>query len=179
VSRQPGVHRLGPHNATLLVRTGRSGAAAKAGHDLVMHVTAWEAELELADDAAATSIQLAADGSSLRVQHGHGGMQALGDDDKASIHQSIDEDVLKREDVSFRSTQVTSADGGGRLSVRGDLTIVGRTQPIAFDLTVADDGTLSAIAVVTQTAWGLKPYSILFGALKVADEVEIELDGHL
>jgi polyisoprenoid-binding protein YceI len=179
VSRQPGVHRLGPHNATLLVRTGRSGAAAKAGHDLVMHVTSWEAELELADDAAATSIQLAADGSSLRVQHGHGGMQALGDDDKASIHQSIDEDVLKREDVSFRSTQVTSADGGGRLSVRGDLTIVGRTQPIAFDLTVADDGRLSATALVTQTAWGLKPYSILFGALKVADEVEIELDGHL
>jgi polyisoprenoid-binding protein YceI len=172
-----GVQRLGPHNATLLVRTGRSGAAAKAGHDLVMHVTSWEAELELAEDPAATTMLLAADGTSLRVQHGHGGMNRLGDEDKASIHQSIDEEVLKREDITFRSTRVTGADG--RLDVRGELTIVGRTQPIDFDLHIGADGTLSATAVVTQSAWGLKPYSILFGALKVADDVEIELDGHV
>jgi polyisoprenoid-binding protein YceI len=106
-------------------------------------------------------------------------MQALGEEDKASIHQSIDDDVLRREEVTFRSTRVTPDEAGGRLAVRGDLTIVGSTRPIEFDVAVGDDGALSATAVVTQTAWGLKPYSILFGALKVADDVEIELDGHL
>ena len=36
-------------------------------------------------------------------------MQALGDDDKANIHQTIDDEVLKREDIMFRSTAVESA----------------------------------------------------------------------
>jgi len=30
---------------------------------------------------------------------------------------------------------------------------------------------------VTQSAFGMKPYSALFGALKVADDVEVEIDG--
>jgi len=33
--------------------------------------------------------------------------------------------------------------------------------------------------VVTQSTWGIKPYSALFGALKVKDEVEVGLEGHL
>jgi hypothetical protein len=32
---------------------------------------------------------------------------------------------------------------------------------------------------VTQTRWGMKPYSALFGALKVLDDVEVVLDGRL
>lgn len=174
---QPGVHRLGPDNATLSVRTGRSGAAAKAGHDLVMTVTAWEATLSVAEDPAQTTVELAADATSLRVQKGTGGIQALGDDDKANIHQTIDDEVLKRENVTFRSTIVRDADSG--LSVEGDLTLAGQTKPIVFDLAVGDHGALSATAVVTQTEWAMKPYSALFGALKVADDVEVVLDGHL
>jgi polyisoprenoid-binding protein YceI len=179
VSTHAGTHRLGPDNATLSVRTARTGAAAKAGHNLVIGVTSWEAVLEVGEDPAKTSIELTVDATSLRVQEGHGGAQALGDDDKASIRESIDDDVLKRQDVTFRSTRVESAADGSRLSVQGDLTIVGQTQPIAFDLAIGDDGTLSATAVVTQTAWGMKPYSALFGALKVGDDVEVGLDGHL
>lgn len=98
-----GTHRLGPGDATLVLR-----------------VTSWEASLEVGEGPAQTSIELTADATSLRVQKGTGGMQALG-----------------------------------------------------------DDGTPSATAVVTQTAWGMKPYSALFGALKVADDVEVVLDGHL
>jgi hypothetical protein len=33
--------------------------------------------------------------------------------------------------------------------------------------------------VVKQTAFGMKPYSALFGALKVADEVTIAIDAKL
>lgn len=176
--------RLGPDNATLEVRTKRSGAAAKAGHDLVIHVTSWEASLEIGEDPATTSMELAADATSLRVQSGHGGIQALGEDDKASIHKSIDDDVLKRQDITFRSTRVQSdgdaGDGdGSRLKVQGDLTIVGKTRPIDFELAVGDDGAVSASVVVKQTAWGMKPYSILFGTLKVHEDVEVVLDGHL
>ena len=174
-----GVHRLGPGSATLSVRTGRSGAAAKAGHDLVIRVNSWEASLEIGEDSAQTTMELTADATSLRVQEGTGGMKPLGDDDKANIHRSIDDEVLKRQDITFQSTQTEGAPGGGPISVKGDLTLRGRTQPVEFDLAIGAEGTLSATAVVKQTAWGIKPYSALFGALKVQDEVEVVLDGHL
>ena len=38
MSLPAGTHTLGPENGTLSVRTGRTGAAAKAGHDLLIHV---------------------------------------------------------------------------------------------------------------------------------------------
>ena len=177
MSSHAGKYRLGPEKATLSVRTKRTGAAAKAGHDLLMHVTSWEATLEIGEDPAESRLALDVDATSLRVQEGHGGAQALGDADKASIHESIDEDVLRRPGVTFRSTKVEGA--SGRLSMEGDLTIVGETRPVTFDLAIDDDGTLRADAVVTQSAWGMKPYSILFGALKVADDVEVELEGRL
>ena len=176
---QAGTHRFGPDNATLSVRTGRSGAAAKAGHDLVIHVTSWEAELVVGEDPADSSIELTADPTSLRVVEGTGGMQALGDDDMANIHKTIDDEILRRQDIRFRSTRVQIEPDGSRIRAEGDLTLVGETQPIAFDLAVGDAGALSATAVVTQTAWGMKPYSALFGALKVKDEVEVVLEGHL
>lgn len=172
-----GTHRLGPANATLAVHTKRTGAAAKAGHDLVMHVTAWEATLELGEGPESTSMELDADATSLRVQKGTGGIQTLGDDDKASIHQTIDDEVLKRHDIRFRSTSVQQ--DGQRIRAVGDLTLADKTGPVEFDLEIGDDGALSATAVVSQSEWGMKPYSALFGALKVHNDVEVVLDGRL
>jgi YceI-like protein len=174
VAIQAGSHRLGPDNATLSVHTERAGAAAKAGHDLLLQVTAWEATLSLADGPA---LELVADGSSLRVVEGTGGMQALQEEDIASIRQTIDEEVLGRQEIRFRSAGVRL--DGGTLHVDGELTLAGATHPISFDLVVSDGGELSATAVVKQSAWGVKPYSALFGALKVKDEVRVELRGQL
>ena len=124
-------------------------------------------------------MELAADASSLRVVLGTGGIQALGDDDLANIHQTIDDEVLKRQDIRFRSTSVQAEPDGSRLHAQGQLTLAGETRPCAFDVVVGDDGALSANAVVTQSEWGMKPYSALFGALKVKDEVAVVLEGHL
>ncbi len=156
------------------MRTGRTGAAAKAGHDLLIHVIGWEATLEVGDDP---SIVLEVDPTSLRVRDGTGGMQPLGYEDKASIEQTIDDEVLLRREIAFRSTSVQA--DGGRLSVEGELTLAGETRPIAFDLAVADGGRLSGSVVVTQTNWGMTPYTGLFGALKVADDVEVGIDATL
>ena len=166
-----GTHRLGPDHGNLSVRTGRTGAAAKAGHDLLIDVTSWEAMLEFGEG---TRIELDVDGASLRVREGSGGMQALDDDDKASIQATIDDEVLKRQKITFRSTSVEIA--GDRITVEGDLTLVGESRPIAFDVRLGVDGAFSGSAVVKQTDWGIKPYSTLFGALKVADEVEVVFD---
>ncbi len=176
---EPGTYGFGPDNATLVVRTGRTGAAAKAGHDLVIHVTSWQATLDLGEDRGRTAVELTADPSSLRVREGSGGMQALGDDDKANIQKTIDGDVLKGKAIAFRSSAIESHAGGNRLSVHGDLELFAHSRPLAFELSVGEDGQLSARATVKQTDWGIKPYSALFGALKVADEVEVVLTASL
>ena len=104
---------------------------------------------------------------------GTGGMQALDDGDRANIEQTIDDEVLRRDQITFRSTEVASAGDG--LRVTGDLTLLGHTAPLSLDVAVADDGALTAAAVVRQTDFGMKPYSALFGALKVANEVRVSL----
>ena len=170
---EPGTHRFGPDNATLSVQTRRGGAAAKAGHDLLLHVTAWEGTLTIGEDGAPAAAELTADATSLRVQRGTGGMKALDDADKANIHQTIDDEVLQRRDIAYRSTAV----GGTR--VEGELTLGGQTRPLALELELTGDGAVGARATITQSSWGMKPYSALFGTLKVLDEVEISLRGHL
>jgi polyisoprenoid-binding protein YceI len=170
--------RLGPDDGTLSLRTTRTGAAAKAGHDLLIHVTRWEATIATGDDGAVSGIQLDADGGSLRVREGTGGVQALGDDDKANIQTTIDDEILKRGRVTFRSTEVVPG-AGGELRVRGDLALAGAAQPIEVELHMPDDGTVVATSVVTQSGWGMTPYSILFGTLKVVDEIDVRLEATL
>jgi len=167
-----GTYRFGPDNGTLAVNTGRTGAVAKAGHDLLLHVTGWEGTLEIGSDPAPSRLEVRADGGSLKVQQGTGGMQALDEDDKANIEQTIDDEVLRRDQITFRSTHVAPAGDG--LRVTGDLTLLGHTAPLALDVAV-DDGTITAAGVIRQTDFGMKPYSALFGALKVADEVRVSL----
>jgi len=176
MSIQAGNYKLGPDNATLRVKTGRHGAAAKAGHDLVIEVRSWEATLNVADDASASSLELTADATSLHVVEGVGGMNALGDDDKDDIRKTIDKDVLQKKAIQFTSTGVSEAGGG--LAVTGDLEMGGKSKPVDF-IVSEDGGAIKGSAKVNQSDWGIKPYSALFGALKVNDEVTVEVDGKL
>jgi polyisoprenoid-binding protein YceI len=145
----------------------------------MIHVTSWQGSLEVGDDGRAASVELDADATSLRVQEGTGGIKPLGDADKLSIHKTIDEEVLERRDVRFRSTRLEHAPAGDRITVEGDLTLAGSIRPILFELVVDDAGTVSGSAVVRQSDWGIKPYTGLFGALKVHDDVKVAVEGHL
>lgn len=176
---QAGTYKVGPDNATLQVKTGREGKAAKAGHDLVIDVTSWEATLDVGEDPGQVSLELDADPNSLRVREGIGGAKPLGDDDTSEIHGTIEDDVLKGEPIEFRSTEVEEAGDGDRLRVRGDLTTAGNSNPVEFELSVGSDGGISGSATVKQTDWGIEPYSALFGALKVKDEIEVVVEASL
>ena len=103
---------------------------------------------------------------------------SLGDDDKRGIEQTINEEVLKGTPISFKSTAVRP-DGDDRFHVTGDLELVNGINLIAFDITVSDDGRVTGRATVSQTQWGMKPYSALFGTLKVTDDVGVEIDAKL
>jgi hypothetical protein len=178
MSLEAGTHQIGPGDGRLGVRTYREGVAAKAGHDLIIEVRSWEATVEVGEDGAPVSVELTADARSLDPVEGLRGVKPLSDRDRGEIRRTIDAKVLGGEPVAFRSSAVEAA-GGGRLRVRGDLTIRGRGRPVDLELAVGDDGTVSGTVPLVQSDWGIKPYRGLMGALKVRDSVEVDFEGRL
>lgn len=170
---------LGPENGALQVRTYREGMASRAGHDLVIDVTAWRATVVTGLDSVPAGVELTADPRSLRVRDGSGGAKALTDRDRGEIAKNIDEKVLGGRAIEFRSTAIERPGGNGRLGVAGELSIAGVTRPVRFDLTLGPDGEVQGTVQVRQSEWGVKPYTALMGALKVRDEVEVVLDARL
>ncbi len=166
-----GTHRFGPDNASLRVQTYREGVAAKAGHDLIIEVTRWDATI----DAAGPSVELTADPGSLEVREGLRGVKPLTDRDRREIRKNIDTKVLGGEPIRFRSSDVQR--DGGVVTVEGELTMAGRTRPATVRLTV-EDGALRGTIPLTQSAWGIKPYRGLMGALKVRDDVEVVIEAY-
>jgi polyisoprenoid-binding protein YceI len=176
---ESGTYSLGPGSGVLSIRTTRQGAASKAGHDLRIEVGSWEAEFKLGEAPEQAAMTLVAESRSLRVIEGTGGIKSLTGDDKENIQKTINDEVLKGCAIEFRSSEVRGAPGGGGLSVRGQLDLGGRTAPVTFDLALGDDGRVTGSAMVKQSEFGMKPYSALFGALKVADEVTVAIDAKL
>lgn len=158
--------RLGPEDGSLVVRTYREGVAAKAGHDLVLEVTRWEATLE--GDRA----ELTADPRSLRVREGLHGVKPLTDRDREEIRGTIDEKVLGGKPISFSGLV---NDRGDMLVVDGDLTLAGAKRALLVNVGKAE-GRATATVSLRQSDWGIKPYRGFMGALRVRDEVEILLD---
>lgn len=169
----PGTRELGPDNASLRIETKRGGAAAKAGHDLVIEVRSWDATLVISEDAAESSLVLSADGGSMEVLEGTGGIMALTDEDRIEIKKTLEEEVLEPGPVVFRSTRVTPTEDGQHLEVSGELELNGKTHPLELRLDWGTEGTLSGTAMVKQSDWDIESYSGLFGTLKVRDEVKV------
>jgi polyisoprenoid-binding protein YceI len=176
---QPGTYTLGPDRGTLTVRTGKTGAAAKAGHNLLIEMGAWEATIRIGEGLEDAEVTLKVDTGSVHVLEGTGGMAGFGEDDKTNTAQTIHDDVLKRTPVEFHSTEAWRNPDGTAMSVRGELTLMGQRRPITFELAIDDEDRLTGDTTIAQTTWGMKPYSTLFGTLKVADEVQVAIDARL
>lgn len=175
----PGRYEIGPEDGKLTVHTRKAGAAAKAGHNLLIEVGSWQATISAGEDAASISLELRVDSSSLSVREGTGGVVPLDDDDKESIGKTIAEEILEGGPIEFHSTGVRASEDGGPLEVQGELNLLGTSRPLSFELSGGEDGGLSGTAKLKQSDFGIKPYSALFGTLKVVDEIEVEFDGRL
>jgi polyisoprenoid-binding protein YceI len=172
-----GTHKLGPDSGRLLIKTGRSGLGRKAGHDLTIEVTRWagEAVVDTAEPSSST-VTLDMEVDSFEIREGTGGVKPLTDGDRAEIKKVLRGKILHTAEhpvITFRSTDVEGTPES--FTIRGDLTIMGETRPVTVRGQASGDR-LTGGATVTQSRWGVKPYSALFGALKLADQVEIEFD---
>ncbi|HEX3288732.1 MAG TPA: hypothetical protein VHT50_29710, partial [Mycobacterium sp.] len=82
--------RVGPGCGHLIIRTGRQGLAAKAGHDLTIDVTTWSADLtHVPNDLAATTLAVTVDLNSLSAREGSGGALPLTDRDRNEINATM------------------------------------------------------------------------------------------
>jgi hypothetical protein len=158
---------------TLKIKTGREGAAAKAGHDLVLQVTDWEATVAT---GASPSTELTIDPRSIEVVSGSGGAKPLSDGDKADIKKSIGK-VLGTSPITFTTSHVQV--DPKRLIVEGELTIAGASNGINVPLAIAEDGAISGSITLVHSSFGIKPFTAMFGALKVSDSVEILIEGRV
>jgi polyisoprenoid-binding protein YceI len=176
-----GRHQLGPDSGRLTLRTYRSGLVAQAGHDLTIDVTRWRGELDRADDDSAPGrLEVTIDLNSLAVREGRGGVKPLTDRDRRDITGTARKqlDAGHYPEASYTATGFTpDAAGGG--AIDGTLTLHGQSRPLRVQVTRTGEGQYRATATVVQSQFGIKPYSGMFGALKLRDGVDVEVTVNL
>jgi polyisoprenoid-binding protein YceI len=177
---KPGTYNLGPSDGTLRVRTGRQGMAQKVGHDLTLEASNWKATVTVDPEAANSEVKATIEPRSLEVLTGAGGAKPLSDKDKKDIKKNI-AGLLGNSSITFESTSVQPKGDAGA-TVLGTLSIAGQSRQVSLDLAIAPNGTdarLTGRVPIVQSNFGVKPFTAMMGALKVKDEVEVDLDVRL
>jgi hypothetical protein len=183
VAATSGNFQIGPDAGRVVIKTTRAGLAARAGHDLTIEVTRWSAQVQVPAEedggAAAATVSVDLDLGSLEVREGTGGALPLTDRDRREIKKQMG-GILGAATATFASTRVIPAGSGGSGSgsgggaVEGTVTLNGKTQPARLQVTAPGDGQYRGTAALSQTGFGIKPYSGFFGTLKLKDEVTLE-----
>jgi polyisoprenoid-binding protein YceI len=178
-----GTYELGPADGQVLVRTGREGLAARAGHDLAIEITRWSARATVpgagSGGVAAATLTAELDLTSLAVRQGTGGAKPLTDRDRRDIQNTARKILGQAAEASFASSRVipSPADSGAPAGViEGALTLRGTSRPLRLQVTSPGPGHFRGSATVRQTDFGITPYSGFLGALKLRDEVTVEFD---
>jgi polyisoprenoid-binding protein YceI len=171
-----GRHQIGPESGRLTLRTYRSGLAAQAGHDLTIDVTRWSGELDDPAGGAPGALDATIDLTSLDIREGRGGIKPLSDRDRRDITGQARKqlDTGHYPEASYAATGFTRGDAGGG-AIDGTLTLHGQSQPLRLEVSKTGDGQYRATATVVQSQFGIKPYSGMFGALKLRDAVDVEV----
>jgi YceI-like domain len=183
VAATTGNFRLGPDAGRVVIKTGRAGLAAKAGHDLTIEVTRWSARVEVPAEGdggqSAATVSAELDLGSLEVREGTGGAMPLTDRDRREIKKQIG-GILGGGTASFASTRVIPSGSSGSASsggaIEGTATLNGKTQPARLQVTDSGSGRYRGSVTLAQTGFGIKPYTGFFGALKLKDEVVVDFE---
>jgi polyisoprenoid-binding protein YceI len=169
-----GHHRLGPGSGHVLVYARREGLAAKIGHDLTIEITDWAADVEVPDDPTQTRLTVRVGLGSLAVREGTGGAVPLTDTDRLDIRRNAAKALaVDRYPVAtFTAGRVQPGAG----VVDGTLTLHGVTRPVQLRVSEVGPGRYRGTATVTQSEYGIRPYSAFLGALRIRDAVAVEFE---
>jgi polyisoprenoid-binding protein YceI len=169
------VWSLDASDGELLVHTGVTGRVAKMGHRLTIAMNSWQATVRWTGGEP-VEVELTVEVDSLQVLRGKGGVTPLSGREKALARshalKSLDADRFPH--IRFQANDIEKTGDGYRLT--GTLEIGGTARKRVIDLLVEDLGDswrLSCEAVVRQSGFGVKPYSMLMGSMKVVDDVTV------
>lgn len=156
---------------TLHVLTGVDGVAARMGHRLTIAVESWHASVQWDGDEPST-LTLTADVDSLSVQSGEGGMTPLSPPERIVARSNALKTMSAKRfpTVRFTSTAIEATGPGYRIT--GQLEIRGRRREHVVDVAV-NGNEVSGRSQVRQSDFGVKPYSMMMGSLRVADVVTV------
>ncbi|ORW95899.1 S-adenosyl-L-methionine-dependent methyltransferase [Mycobacterium sp. IEC1808] len=159
----------------LLVRTGVAGRAARMGHRLTIAMTRWEATVAWASGEPVTA-ELTVDVDSFEVLRGEGGVKGLSGPEKAVVKSNALKSLgaNRYPEIRFNADTIEKSGDGYRLT--GKLHIRGQSLKHVIDLRTEDLGDRWRMTVesrVRQTDYGVKPYSLLMGSVRVDDEVTV------
>jgi polyisoprenoid-binding protein YceI len=169
---------------TLTLLTGVTGPAARMGHRLTIAMESWRLRVEWADDQP-VSADLVIDVDSLRVLSGEGGVTSLSGPEKQIVRGNALKTLDAKHFPTIEYHATNFAANGSTYRVSGDLTLHGTTGPVEVDVEVVTDVVTDAsdgaaeVHLATQTevshkAFGLRPFSMAMGAMKVADIVTVQ-----
>lgn len=164
----------------LSLHTGVAGRAARMGHRLTLLMESWRISVTWSGDAP-RSAQLTVDVDSLQVLRGEGGVTPLTGAEKVVARGNALKtlDAKRFPVIEFHSDTITATNDGFLLA--GPLQIHGVSRQTEVNVAVtADEGkwTLACRSEVRQSDFGIKPFSMMMGAMKVEDVVTVSFDVH-
>jgi polyisoprenoid-binding protein YceI len=174
-----GHYRLAPDAGRIVLHTSRDGLAATVGHDLTIDAPRWSGDLIVKDDGSPVSLEVRIDVGALTVREGTGGLKPLTDRDRREIGVTM-RGLLGTglyPEAVFAATRFIPSDHGG--IIEGEFTLHGTARPLSLKVIETPPGTYQVTGTVVQSSYGIKPYSGLFGTLKVRDAVAVEADARL
>jgi polyisoprenoid-binding protein YceI len=171
-----GRYRLSTESGRIVLRTFRDGLASTAGHDLVIELPRWSGELVVDDDKTPESLEVRINIDALVVLEGSGGLKPLTDRDRREIATTARRQLStdQHPEAVYSATGFEMSGEGG--VIEGNLTIRGVTRPLRLQVSQPEPGTYRGTGTLVQSAYGIKPYTAFFGALKVRDAVDIEVN---
>jgi polyisoprenoid-binding protein YceI len=160
----------------ITLRTSRDGLAAQAGHDLTIDVGEWSGGLLIGGDRAPVSLEVRLQLDSLVVRAGTGGIKPLTDRDRREILATARKvlSVDRNPEARFAASSFSPSGDGG--TIDGTLTLAGQSGPLRLEVRQTGPDRYLATTSVRQTSFGIKPYSGFLGALKVSDDVAVEVE---
>jgi polyisoprenoid-binding protein YceI len=172
-----GRHQLGNERGRIVLHTFRDGLAAQAGHDLIIEVVRWSGELTVNEDQSPAGLELRIDLGSLIVREGTGGIKPLTDRDRREIAVNARKTLRsdRYPEVTFSAGKFEPDSGGGG-TITGTLTLAGQARPLRLRVTETGQDRYHGTASVVQSEYGIKPYTGFFGALRVRDAVDVDID---
>ena len=159
---------------TIHVFTYKEGMLARLAHDLRLSVTKWTMLIDGRDVRGTFDPKsLVVDG----VVKGHRiDPKVLSRKDLAEITDNIDQHVLKTSrhpEITYEGRVTRAKDG--TFTVKGRLTLVGRSGPLELTLKRAGDR-LTGQATLLQTRWGITPFRAALGAIKIKNDVGVKVE---